>query len=865
MKRAETMRLAWLAGALVLATAGCQQDEQEPPVSVEPAGSARVVVALPRSLPVSQVARVEVIATPAEGREARVDLAGSGALWRGLLRQVRSGAGTAVVARALGAGDVALAQVELSGVELVRNRPALLVLVPQAPAQAEPTGNAAPLIDAVVGSDATVWPEAPLALRALAHDPNVGEALTYAWRATEGSFSEATSATPVWTAPARRGEVTLTLQVTDARGAAATLDFTVRVERGGTAGAEGQAVFNRWPSLTGLDAQPSPRVRVRTPVALQAASVDEDGDALTYAWVASCQGAFDNAAVARASFTPSTVPPGACNNCRLSLTVRDGMGGQREGTVELCVGDPRPPTIIATSQSSPGAVAGTVVRLLATAEDPQNEPLTFEWTANTGVLGPPSSEGGTGEVDWTALACVPADVVPTIGLTVTNASGLSDTHTFMVPWADRRCGARAPCPLSLGATRVRLEADCATESTVFIPDGYTFDGAGYTLTAVDPDGGRFLGAVLRNRGGEAHVRGVRVVAGGLTDRGNCDAAADALTGILLEGANGSIQDSEVAGVSQREARSQCQEGVAIAVRHEEGADEAVRVDVLRNTVSGYQKGGITVSGRVEVTVEGNTVDGGGPVAHIARNGITVTDGTRGRVTGNTVRGNAYTGTDFVAAGILVAGGPRGEHPLVEDLVIRGNTVTDNTVGIALAQPEVGTPGLQVLENTLSSVRQAGVFQAGLLDYYGVGYRISRNRISGAGYDPATEPESTYALYLEGVGAATRGVFLTPARTVAAGACSEAVVVQSQDARGNVAALAAPTLVAEPSGAAGGVTLYRNPECTDALPVSGTGQAAVLEAPQHEAVFYFRATQAGTLTLTVTGEGVSAAQEGHTVR
>jgi hypothetical protein len=63
-----------------------------------------------------------------------------------------------------------------------------------------------------------------------------------------------------------------------------------------------------------------------------------------------------------------------------------------------------------------------------------------------------------------------------------------------------------------------------------------------------------------------------------------------------------------------------------------------------------------------------------------------------------------------------------------------------------------------------------------------------------------------------------------------------------------------------------VTLYRDAACTDALPVTGAGWEARLEAPQHEAVFYFRAAQAGdlTLTLTVTGGGGVSAAQGYTV-
>ncbi|MFP2932910.1 PKD domain-containing protein, partial [Pyxidicoccus sp. 3LG] len=192
-------------------------------------------------------------------------------------------------------------------------------MVPQPTPTGEPVGNAAPFVDAVVGSDSAVVPGAELALRALAHDPNAGEALTYAWRATGGSFSDAAAQAPVWTAPGEAGDYSLTLQVTDARGAAATLDFGVQVQRGGTGG-EARAVFNRWPSLAEL-VGPTEDVGVGSPVALQAAGVDEDGDALDYAWRASCEGAFDDAAAAQASFTPSAEPEAACDNCRLTLTV----------------------------------------------------------------------------------------------------------------------------------------------------------------------------------------------------------------------------------------------------------------------------------------------------------------------------------------------------------------------------------------------------------------------------------------------------------------------------------------------------------------------------------------------------------------
>ena len=265
MHRADTTRLALLAGVLVLVTAGCELAEA-PPIQLEPAASARVVVALPRSLPVASVTRVVATATPAGGDAVRQELSGGGAQWQGVVRKVRSGGEATLEARALDAEGATVARVEVPGLALARHRPALVVLVPQAPSPGEPAGNAAPLIDAVVGSDAVARPGAALALSAVAHDSNPGETLTYAWRATGGSFSDATAATAVWTAPVEHGAVMLTLQVTDSRGAAATLDFTVAVGRG----SDGQAVFNRWPSLAELGARPFPEVSEGSPVALQA-------------------------------------------------------------------------------------------------------------------------------------------------------------------------------------------------------------------------------------------------------------------------------------------------------------------------------------------------------------------------------------------------------------------------------------------------------------------------------------------------------------------------------------------------------------------------------------------------------------------
>ena len=727
-----------------------------------------------------------------------------------------------------------------------------------------PATPRAPLIDAVLASLAEVPPGGDVSLQAVAEDAAPGGTLAFAWRASDGTFSDASRAAPVWTAPEASGPVSLSLQVTNAAGVSAVLDFSLRVARDHGFGVEADSHFNRSPLLVELASRPSREVPFGDSVQLQAQGWDEDGDALTYAWTASCDGTFDDAGAASPRFTPASPPDGVCGACRFRVTVRDGWGGTRDGTLDLCVVRRLPPVIVSTAQSQGAALGGDVVRLQAVAEDPQGGALTFAWTTNTGLLGPPSQVGTQGEVRWSEPSCVPADREPTVRLTVTNAAGLSATHTYLIGWEGRRCGAFPPCPARMESARVVLTADCTTEGTVHVPDGFTYDGAGHVVTAVDPEGGRFLGAVLRNRGDTAHVHDVTVQARGLAESA-CDGGEDALGGIRFVGASGSITDSRVWDLRQNAEQGACQEGVSIEVRHAMDAADVREVEVLRNHVVGYQKAGIVGSGRVVMAVEGNGVEGGGPSAHIARVGILFSSGATGRAVSNRVVGHAYTGSSFVASGILVVGGPHVDVPLCQGIVIQDNTLEANDVGIDLSQAAAGggplahSTELVVLENRLhhDAVVNGFPYQAAISDLGGANL-ISRNRISGAGYDRATVPGSTFDVDVV-AGAAAQVAFLTPARELAAGACSDALVVQSQDPVGNLAALASASLRVEAQGAAGNVSFFQDAACTQSLPLLGDGNVVSLEGPQQESVFYFRAEQAGALEVRVWGDGVSATQ------
>jgi hypothetical protein len=76
--------------------------------------------------------------------------------------------------------------------------------------------------------------------------------------------------------------------------------------------------------------------------------------------------------------------------------------------------------------------------------------------------------------------------------------------------------------------------------------------------------------------------------------------------------------------------------------------------VSGNTVSRYQKNGITVNGsQASVSLLGNSVTGLGPVDFIAQNGIQYGFGASGTARGNSVAGNNYTPKDTIACGVLI--------------------------------------------------------------------------------------------------------------------------------------------------------------------------------------------------------------------
>ena len=313
------------------------------------------------------------------------------------------------------------------------------------------------------------------------------------------------------------------------------------------------------------------------------------------------------------------------------------------------------------------------------------------------------------------------------------------------------CGnasAATTCTFTISGSEMVLDTNCTTDQTILIPDGFTMDLNQNTITGIDPAGGHFVGAVVRNGGEQAEITNGTVTVNGLSNV--CDAGDNRLRGVMFQGASGSISNLRVININQ--VSSGCQEGNAIEVRNLGNSPTTSRVTIDSNIVSGYQKTGIVANGDVHATITNNTVTGNGPIGYIAQNGIQVGFGGTGMIKRNTVSGNSYSGSSTVSGGILVVGGPGYGGAFCLGVQIMQNTVSNNDVGVYLSQYEADfsapatATNIKVVNNTISSsgVTSGYVYQAGVADV-GNNDKVINNTITGAGYNPATLPGSTFSV------------------------------------------------------------------------------------------------------------------------
>ena len=302
--------------------------------------------------------------------------------------------------------------------------------------------------------------------------------------------------------------------------------------------------------------------------------------------------------------------------------------------------------------------------------------------------------------------------------------------------------ANAQCTFTIAKKTMTLNGDCITTTSIIVPNGFTLDGAGHTITAMDPLGDYFKRGVVQNGGATADVTNVTITTSSLIDP--CDETSqNRLRGILFDGASGSITDTHVLNINHGAASTCGDQGNAIEVRNFGSSATTCRVRIDGNTATGYQKGGIIANGDVDVTITDNIVDGLAPSPFIARNGIQLGFGATGMIQRNQISNNEYTGPENAsAAGVLLVAGPYFfGSPYSVGAQIDQNTISENDVGVWVAEldasgnPPTTMTNVKVVNNTISKAGFTNPYQAGVSDS-GNNDKIIANRISGAGYDPS---------------------------------------------------------------------------------------------------------------------------------
>jgi hypothetical protein len=396
-------------------------------------GKVRVAV----SLPPVPIERVTITSSAADIIPVTVEIVRTNGIWGGFITNIPAGTNRSFLAEAYDGSGALRCRGQVSSVTILPGETTALALTLQEVDPAPVYTNEAPIIDSVLASAAALQAGGSLQLTATAHDPNTGDTISTAWTSGAGTFTNPTQLTTSWTAPSEAGVATVTLTVTDSQGVSSSVSLDINVTVGqGIGEAQINIAFNKGPVVTGITATRG-RLDVGETTTLTVIASDVDGDNLTYSWTADCDGSFTPVTGSTADFIPGALPAGACNNCRLTVTVDDGHGATNTGTLAICIAASNvtryPPEIIRGYQSTRTAQPGETVTFEIEARDPQNSTLTYSWTTTAGTLGTATNPAPTASrIVWTAPACVPNGEPAFITPQVTNAYGLSATTTFRV-------------------------------------------------------------------------------------------------------------------------------------------------------------------------------------------------------------------------------------------------------------------------------------------------------------------------------------------------------------------------------------------------------------------------------------------------
>ncbi|ACY13946.1 hypothetical protein [Haliangium ochraceum] len=197
------------------------------------------------------------------------------------------------------------------------------------------------------------------------------------------------------------------------------------------------ATTNAWPHITAVSSAPQ-RIDRGMSTTLSVTVDDADGDALSYSWSDSgdgaCDGEFDDPTLPSPVWTASMSQP-ALRKCALHVEISDGVGGVSVGRIEIPVGasdtDTFDPYIVATFHSQlgdPSAAPDSIVELEVVAADPDGDPIEFTWANNGGSFVAQDDDNTVSTVSW--LMPYLCDQSATATVTLGSGAGPAEIGAF---------------------------------------------------------------------------------------------------------------------------------------------------------------------------------------------------------------------------------------------------------------------------------------------------------------------------------------------------------------------------------------------------------------------------------------------------
>lgn len=227
-----------------------------------------------------------------------------------------------------------------------------------------------------------------VAIECIASDPD-GDEISYQWSANGGTVSgDGSSIT--WRASDTTGSYTLTVAVRDVRGGEATSSLVISVR------------LNDPPIIEGLSADAS-SVGLGDSAAIECIASDPDGDEISYQWSAS-----DGSITGDGSSATWTAPDTA-GDYTITVKVIDSRDSVSSAELAIDVLPNSPPVVKPLQVEQTTVLVGKSTVIRCDASDPDEDELTYTWTASGGEL-----SGKGAEVTWTALGSCGDQVTVTV-------------------------------------------------------------------------------------------------------------------------------------------------------------------------------------------------------------------------------------------------------------------------------------------------------------------------------------------------------------------------------------------------------------------------------------------------------------------